>query len=305
MTISSSNAEESTPMNLAVRVFPFDQFGGAGTSHGAMALADIVREIRRDSQQEHQPCRTQSLRGRLHIHEVAFTQPRSLRHWRERGRRWFRQTLQRYPFILWLGGNHLSILPVLEQLPPQTLILQFDAHLDIHHFDDTLDTLSHGNYWRFLPEPRPPVLHLGHRDLYVLPEETRRFFTAVYSAIDIATRLPEVTAELHRHVLQASRVWIDIDVDVFDPSVCPAVQQPLPFGLTTTTFWSLWQAAWSDKVLGVSVSEFDPGRDVRDQSLHMLGWFIEHLLLQAAQRQPISTTLSDPSRQDKVCHDDR
>jgi len=73
-------------------------------------------------------------------------------------------------------------------------------------------------------------------------------------------------------------------VDVFDPSVCPAVQHPLPFGLTATTFWPLWQAIWNDKVLGVSVSEFDPGRDVRDQSLHMLGWFLEHLLLQAVQR---------------------
>ena len=284
MTISSTNAEESTHPGLAVRVFPFDQFGSAGTSQGAMALADITREIRRESRREQQPCRTQALKGRLHIQEMAFTRPRHYRYWRERGKRWFRQSLQRYPFILWIGGNHLSVLPVLEQMPPQTLILQFDAHLDVHNFDDTFDTLSHGNYWRFLTEPRPQVVHLGHRDLFVLAEEARHFFTTVYSAIDIAVRLPEVTAELQQRVLQASRVWIDIDVDVFDPSVCPAVQHPLPFGLTATTFWPLWQAIWNDKVLGVSVSEFDPGRDVRDQSLHMLGWFLEHLLLQAVQR---------------------
>ncbi len=281
-------------MSLAVRVFPWDQFGGAGTSHGAVALADVVREIRRDAQREQQPCRTQTLRDRLHLQELAFTQPQHCLRWRERGRRWFRQTLQRHSFILWLGGNHLSVLPVLEELPPQTLVLQFDAHLDIHDFDDTWNTLSHGNYWRFLSEPRPPAIHLGHRDLFVLPEEAQRFFTAVYSALDITTRLAEVVADLQRQVSQAPRLWIDIDVDVFDPSICPAVQHPLPFGLTGAAFWPFWQAVWSEKVLGVSLSEFDPGRDVREQSLHMLGWFIEHLLLQAAQCQPMSAAEPEP-----------
>lgn len=280
-------------MNLAVRVFPWDQFGGAGTSQGAAALASVVWEIRRDAQREQQPCRTHTLRDRLHIQELAFTHPRSCRTWRARGRRWFRQTLQRHAFILWLGGNHLSVLPVLEELPPQTLVLQFDAHLDIHDFDDTWDTLSHGNYWRFLPEPRPSAIHLGHRDLFVLPEQAQGFFCAVYSALDITTRGPDVAAELQKQVSRAPRVWIDIDVDVFDPSLCPAVQHPLPFGLTGATFWSLWQAVWSEKVLGVSLSEFDPGRDVRDQSLHMLGWFMEYLLLQAVQCHPVPSALRD------------
>ena len=74
-------------------------------------------------------------------------------------------------------------------------------------------------------------------------------------------------------------MWIDLDGDALDPAFAPAVQQPLPFGLTPTQFLALLDAAWSDKVVGVSVSEFDPGRDVRDRTLNLLGWLVERLLL--------------------------
>jgi hypothetical protein len=38
-------------------------------------------------------------------------------------------------------------------------------------------------------------------------------------------------------------------------------------------------AAWGDNLCGVSVSEFDPGRDRTDQSLSTLVWLVEYLLL--------------------------
>jgi arginase family enzyme len=78
---------------------------------------------------------------------------------------------------------------------------------------------------------------------------------------------------------KADRVWIDIDADVFDPAFCPAVHQPAPFGLSPLQVLGLLDAVWSDKVVGVSVSEFDPGRDVRDTSLNLLGWLLEWVLL--------------------------
>jgi hypothetical protein len=41
----------------------------------------------------------------------------------------------------------------------------------------------------------------------------------------------------------------------------------------------LIDAVWNDRVAGVSLSEFDPGRDRADQSLGTLVWLIERLLL--------------------------
>jgi arginase family enzyme len=74
-------------------------------------------------------------------------------------------------------------------------------------------------------------------------------------------------------------VWLDLDCDAFDPAFLPGVRQPLPFGLTPTAFLALLAAVWSEKVVGLSVSEFDPARDVRDTSLELLGWLIEYMLL--------------------------
>ena len=93
----------------------------------------------------------------------------------------------------------------------------------------------------------------------------------------------KVAASLRKRVGKAKRVWIDLDADVLDPAFAPAVPQPLPFGLTPMQLLALLDAAWSDKVVGVSVSEFDPGRDVRDQTLNLLGWLVERVLLKKCE----------------------
>jgi agmatinase len=88
-----------------------------------------------------------------------------------------------------------------------------------------------------------------------------------------------VAAAIQKRAAKAKRVWIDVDVDVFDPAFAPAVHHTLPFGLTPQQFLPLLEAAWSAKVAGFSVSEFDPGRDVRDTTLGLLGWLLERVLL--------------------------
>ena len=80
-------------------------------------------------------------------------------------------------------------------------------------------------------------------------------------------------------VRRAGRVFLDIDCDVFDPSCFPATAHPLPFGLTPPLFLRLLDAAWTDRVCGVALSEFDPGRDRADQGLSTLIWLIEYLFL--------------------------
>jgi arginase family enzyme len=94
--------------------------------------------------------------------------------------------------------------------------------------------------------------------------------------------------ELEKRARSAKHVWLDIDCDAFDPAYLPAVQQPLPFGIDPPAFLKLFQAVWSDKVLGLSISEFDPGRDVRDTSLNLLGWLIEFVLLHKHENEPVA-----------------
>ncbi|MBA4192190.1 MAG: hypothetical protein C0467_29800 [Planctomycetaceae bacterium] len=266
-------------MRTNVTVFPFDLFGGAGTGAGAQLLGDAVNEILDDTEAETRPCRADVLRGNVEVREFAFETMQQIRAWRKTGRDAAKQALKAGEFLLWLGGNHLSVLPVLEELGRDCCVIQFDAHLDIYAFHDTTSELSHGNFLRHIEAPRPRVISVGHRDLFLTPQEIGETFEATYSAVDVATNADRVATELRAAVASAKRVWIDLDVDAFDPAVLPAVLQPLPFGLAAPTFLKLLDAVWSEKVVGMSISEFSPACDVRDTGLNLLGWLIEFVLL--------------------------
>ena len=266
-----------------VTVFPFDQFGSAGTGAGAQLLGDAVREILDDTEAESRPCRADCLRGNIEVHEFAFETMAQLRDWRKTGHLAAKRALKAKQFLIWLGGNHLSVLPVLEELGSETLVIQFDAHLDIYAFHDTTTELSHGNFLKHFDTPRPRLVNVGHRDLFLTPSEIEKTFEGVYSAEEIAINSDRVAIELQAKVAGAKRVWIDLDCDALDPAAMPAVQQALPFGLLPTAMLKLLNAVWSKKVVGFSLSEFDPGRDVRDTGLNLLGWLLESVLLKVGE----------------------
>ena len=271
-------------MQSNVVVFPFDQFGGAGTGAGAQLLGDAVREILDDTEQESRPCRADCLRGKVEVRELAFDTMTKLADWRKSGRQAARKVLKEREFLVWLGGNHLSVLPVLEELGRDTCVVQFDAHLDVYSFHDNTPELSHGNFLKHFDTQRPRLVNLGHRDLFLTNDEIAETFEAVYSAEEIATDQDRVVAELKARAESAKRVWIDLDCDAFDPTAMPAVQEPLPFGLAPQAFLKLLNAVWSEKVVGLSVSEFDPGRDIRDAGLNLLGWLLELVLLRVGEK---------------------
>jgi arginase family enzyme len=266
-----------------VTIFPFDQFGSAGTGAGAQLLGDAVREILDDTEEESRPCRADCLRGAVEVNEFAFETMEQLKDWRKTGRAAARRALKVKQFLVWLGGNHLSVLPVLEELGAGTLVVQFDAHLDVYAFHDNTTELSHGNFLKHFETPRPRIVNVGHRDLFLTREEIAQTFEGVYSAEEIAIDPDRVAAELRAKAAGARRVWLDLDCDALDPAALPAVQQPLPFGVPPAAFLKLINAVWSEKVVGLSVSEFDPGRDVRDTSLNLLGWLLEYVLLKVGE----------------------
>lgn len=271
-------------MQTTVVVFPFDLFGSGGSGAGARLLGDAVNEILDDTEAETRPCRADVLRGNVAVTEFAFDTLADVADWRKRGRKAARKVLKSRDFLLWLGGNHLAALPVLEELGADTLVVQFDAHLDVYAFHDTTAELSHGNFLTRFDEARPRLVSVGHRDLFVTPEEAGETFEAVYPAWEVASDVGRVAAELRAKATAAPRVWIDLDADAFDPAALPAVAEPLPFGLSPPAFLALFEAVWAGNVIGMSVSEFDPGRDVRDAGLNLLGWLVEYTLLKAATR---------------------
>lgn len=260
-------------------VFPFDLFGSAGTGAGAQLLGDALHEALNDTAAEERPTRPHCYLDALTIDEHPFETIEHVAAWRSTGRTAIRRLLEMGDFVLWLAGNHLAALPVYDELGPRDLVIQFDAHLDCYDLHDTLTELSHGNFLRHIEKPRPVIVNVGHRDLFLLPKDVRKSFTEAIPAEALAVDLGKVIATIGEYAAKAERVWIDVDTDVFDPAFAPAVHTPAPFGLSPHQFLALVEAAWSEKVVGVSISEFDPGCDVRDQTLNLLGWLTERVLL--------------------------
>lgn len=267
-------------MTLATAVvFPFDLFGSSGTGAGAQLLGDALREAILDTDEEERKTRPHRYVDRFDIEEVPFVAMRDVTRWRSTGRELLDALLKQERFVLWLAGNHLGTLPVYDKLGSGDLVIQFDAHLDCYDLHDTLTELSHGNFLRHIEKPRPVIVNVGHRDLFLLPKDVRKTFTEAIPAEALAVDLGKVIATIGEYAAKAERVWIDVDTDVFDPAFAPAVPTPAPFGLSPHQFLALFEAIWSEKVVGVSISEFDPGRDVRDQTLNLLGWLTERVLL--------------------------
>jgi len=269
------------PRTTAV-VFPFDLFGSGGAGTGAALLGDELREVLADYRRETVPTRAAAYADRLRLREFTFAALADYEGWRARGRQAVRQVLKRGDFLLWLAGNHLGALPLYDELSAlgeDCLVVQLDAHLDIHKFADCTPEPSHGNFLLHCDGPLPPIVNVGHRDLLLRPEYVARHYRLALPAEALAVEPEKTLAALREASRGAKRVFLDIDCDVLDPAFFPAVAEPVPFGLTPQQLLGCLDAVWSERVAGVAVSEFDPARDQGDRGLATLVWLLERLLL--------------------------
>jgi arginase family enzyme len=267
--------------------FPFDLFGSAGAGAGVTLLADELREILADNRRERVPTRARAYADQVRLREFHFETLEAYTDWRRQGRQAVRQVLRQGDFLFWITGNHLGALPFYDELAgadDSTLVVQLDAHLDIHHFRDCTSELSHGNFLLHCEGTLPPLVNVGHRDLLLTHDHIARYYRRTFAASELAIDPQPALTRLRETVEKAGRVFIDMDCDVFDPVCFPAVTQPIPFGLSPDLVLRFLDAIWSPKVAGVLLSEFDPGRDRNDQSLATLVWLIEYLLLRRYEK---------------------
>jgi arginase family enzyme len=262
--------------------FPFDLFGSAGAGAGAELLADAFREMLADNRREQVPTRARAYQDRVRLREFSFQTLPAYQDWRKQARRAVRGALGRGDFLLWVTGNHLGVLPVYDELATggsSPLVVQFDAHLDVYNLTDCTAELSHGNFLLHCAGPLPPLINVGHRELLLRPEYVRQYYRRTFPAADLAIDPGPALECVRQESRAAQRVFLDIDCDVFDVAFLPGVAHPLPFGLSPQLVLRFLDAAWSERVVGVALSEFDPGRDRNDQSLATLVWLLEYLLL--------------------------
>src|SRR5262245_3665867 len=201
-------------MKIQTVVFPFDQFGSAGTGAGSQLLADALCALLAGAKRETTAARSDAYRYRVRVREFTFDTPAACADWRKTARQAIRSALKSGEHVLWLAGNHLGVLPAYEELGTDALVLQLDAHLDVYNLADCTAELSHGNFLLHAEGPLPAIVNLGSRDLFLPDDHARKYYREVFAAEDVVTNPDRIVRRLTELTRKARRLWIDIDCDV-------------------------------------------------------------------------------------------
>jgi agmatinase len=163
-----------------------------------------------------------------------------------------------------IGGEHTITLGVMRSLKENVAVVSFDAHLDLR--DDYLGlSLSHATFMRRINEDVKPqkILEVGTRavsreELDYAKESGIDYITAGQIRKDGATK----TAETIKDILKGyEKIYVTIDMDVLDPAFAPAVPNPEPEGLDTSTLLDLLEAVCDRRVVGFDLVEVAPHYD--------------------------------------------
>ncbi len=165
--------------------------------------------------------------------------------------------------IALLGGEHSIAYAPLKSLPSGTAAVVADAHLDAR--DEYLGSKwSHATFMRRLLEEEvaEKVVFVGVR---AVSKEELDFVKnnrvcELIDALSILRGRTSLIDEVSRITRGFSKVYLSIDLDVFDPSYAPGVANPEPEGLSPTHIIDLVHAIGS-RLIGVDVVECAPSFD--------------------------------------------
>lgn len=102
--------------------------------------------------------------------------------------------------------------------------------------------------------------HVGCRDDDAEIVEVRSVLGCVVPASEWRIRGTQAVADAVLRVADVSGYWLQVDVDVLDPEVMPAVDSPDPGGCTADELVELLRAL-APRAVGASVTVFDPDLD--------------------------------------------
>lgn len=183
-------------------------------------------------------------------------------------------------FTIILGGEHLLTYPVIRALGSKidTLIV-FDAHLDTRN-EYIESQLNHATFLRRLTEEKDiNVIHIGSR-AYSKGEldYAKKKNIKVFNTLDVHNGRVKIE--------ELGRVYISVDMDVFDPSIAPGVGNPEPLGITPLQFMNILREVFdkSSRVYAIDIVEVNPLVDHGDITstlaakiaLEASGLYLEH-----------------------------
>jgi agmatinase len=166
-----------------------------------------------------------------------------------------------------IGGEHTITLGIMKGFAAKakkTAVVSFDAHLDLREEFMGL-TLSHTTFMQLINKEVKPgkIIEVGARavckeELAYANKAGIEFFTSHQIRKEGAEK---VTRTLVEKLAPFESIYLSIDMDVLDPAYAPAVQNPEPEGIDTSTLIDIACGLCDDRVVGFDVLEITPVYD--------------------------------------------
>ena len=159
-------------------------------------------------------------------------------------------------FLTFFGGEHaisIGIIKAFYEKYPNITILHLDAHSDLrptylgtpyNHACAVHDAVQHTN-----------VIHVGIRSM---DRSEKQYLNRekCFFAYEMANQTDWMEQSIQ---LMTDKVYITLDLDVFDPSIMPATGTPEPGGMTWYTMMTYLKKVFAAKtILGFDIVELAP-----------------------------------------------
>lgn len=179
-----------------------------------------------------------------------------------------------------IGGEHTVTLASFKAVSKRSdvALLIFDAHLDL--LDEFLDSRINHATWlrRLLENRRCRAAVVGFRDF--LEEELRHgedVLDLMIHAEEVHRSLDDSIDSIREFTKKSGSVYVSIDVDVLDISVCQGVSNPSPMGLTMREVMRLLESLHWENAVGIDVTEVNPLADLGPSAVNA-SYIIAHIL---------------------------
>jgi len=180
-------------------------------------------------------------------------------------------------FLIMLGGDHLVSLPAIRSAAERNAglaVLHFDAHADLR--DDYLGMrLSHATVMRRVGE----IIGLENLFQFGIRSGTREEFALAGAAGNLSgsVRADDIRAAAGK--LKGKKVYISIDIDVFDPAFAPGTGTPEPGGCTPEEIFTALETLAGIDAVGLDLVEVCPAYDETERTAILAAKLVRESIL--------------------------
>lgn len=175
-----------------------------------------------------------------------------------------KDVLERRKLPLILAKEHTVTLHAVHAMPAGTRLVVFDAHPDLKDEYEGSKS-SHACWLRRLCET------FDCKDIAIFGirsgEEDELEFLKSKGILHFTARQvkdgPQDVSKALKEFVNGSNVYVSVDIDVFDPSIAPAVKYPEPGGMTYGGFLQLADALKGSNIVGLDCIEIRPIKENR------------------------------------------